>query len=71
MNHKCTKMDEVNKEGRSNFTIVFEVACVHIAGVHKVPDPPPQWHLWNNDDDYYSPEYINYCPFCGKELTRA
>ena len=56
--HSCKELDALNSIGevKTYFTI----------------DPPKigelYWHLWNNDDDYYSPEYIIYCPYCGKKL---
>lgn len=60
--HKCEELEKANNDSEANCT--FQIVKCNPEGEER-----NIWALVNNDDDYYSPPYINFCPFCGKDLT--
>ena len=57
MEHKCEELEKINGDKQSlyEYTIIKD-------------SETSLWQLLNNSDDYYSPPYIYFCPFCGEKL---
>ena len=69
LTHECKGLDKANTKGNTSFTIRYCSSYISIFDSNKPPTRGElSWKLLNNDDDYYSAEYINYCPYCGKKL---
>ena len=70
MEHKCQELAKANQDSENNckFTIEYYLCHKHddINNITRWV-----WLLLNNDDDYYRPPYINFCPFCGEDLNKT
>jgi len=63
--HKCKQLSEANKDSecKCNYQIVY-------CQPNDKYEERKVWAMVNNNDDYYSPPYINFCPFCGEDLIK-
>lgn len=54
--HICSALAKYNQEEN------------HHSFVIEKEESSDKWKLLGNDDDYYMPDFILYCPFCGQKL---
>jgi hypothetical protein len=63
MKHECQELTKVNRDKETN--------CIFTIEHYQYNPTRNVWGLLNNNDDYYSPAYISFCPFCGEDLNKT
>jgi len=73
MEHKCKELDLANADEETNCEFTIKYTLWHVSGLYTdMPESVGKcnWKLINNEDEHYSPPYINYCPYCGEKLGK-